>query len=212
MQVISKYQFIIHTSTSNVVRMQNKKKALIKQGMSAESTFWIRILRNIWLRSLAITCSQMIVILITNMMVKMGSSVYSIAILDKSLHNGSFPLPIRVSKNLPATGTQHTASPFQKTKQAASASAAHAHPRGLNQRPSTSPEKSGMESVQVVQATSAAMQTAMRALCRESSAQTPAQVTASEEDIAAATSAAAAVASREGGAYAASGPGAGAEM
>lgn len=108
------------------------------------------------------------------MMVKMGSSVYSIAILDKSLHNGSFPLPIRVSKNLP--------------------------------------EKSGMESVQVVQATSAAMQTAMRALCRESSAQTPAQVTASEEDIAAATSAAAAVASRDGGAYAASGPGAGAEM
>jgi hypothetical protein len=40
----------------------------------------------------------------------------------------------------------------------------------------------------------------MRALWRESSAQTPAQVTASEDEIAAATSAAAAAASREGGA------------
>jgi UDP-N-acetylglucosamine:LPS N-acetylglucosamine transferase len=62
------------------------------------------------------------------------------------------------------------------------------------------PEKSGMERVQVVHATSAARQTAMRALWRERSAQTPAQVTASEDEMAAATSAAAAAASREGGA------------
>lgn len=166
--------------------------------MSAESTFWIRILRNIWLRSLAITCSQMMVILITNMMVKMGSSVYSTAILDKSLHSGSFPLPIRVSKNLPVQH-KHKARPAhfrQPNKQ---------HQRRTRERPqptppSTSPEKSGMERVQAVQATSAARQTAMRALWRESSAQTPAQVTASEDEIAAATSAAAAAASREGGA------------
>lgn len=65
---------------------------------------------------------------------------------------------------------------------------------------SASPEKSGMERVHVEQARSAARQTAMRALWGESSAQTPAQVTASEDEIAAATSAAAAAASREGGA------------
>jgi hypothetical protein len=48
-----------------------------------------------------------------------------------------------------------------------------------------------------VQARSAVRQTAMWALWSESSAQTPAQVTASEDEIVAATSAAA---SREGGA------------
>uniref|UniRef100_A0A0A9FWU1 Uncharacterized protein n=1 Tax=Arundo donax TaxID=35708 RepID=A0A0A9FWU1_ARUDO len=101
--------------------------------------------------------------LITNMMVKMGSSVYSTTIFDRSLHRGSFPFPISVSKNLP--------------------------------------EKRGMERVQVVQARSAARESAMRALCCESRSQTPAQVTAlEEEEIAAATSAAAAAASREGGA------------
>jgi hypothetical protein len=56
-----------------------------------------------------------------------------------------------------------------------------------------------MVSVKVVQAMKVAMQTAMQALCREGNAQTPAQVTASEEDFAVATSAAAVVASREGG-------------
>lgn len=69
-----------------------------------------------------------------------------------------------------------------------------------------------MERVQVVHAMSAATETAMRALCRDRSAQTPGQVTASEEEIAAATSAAAAAASRERDGCVASGPDAGAEM
>jgi hypothetical protein len=55
-----------------------------------------------------------------------------------------------------------------------------------------------MESVQVVQARSAAREMAKRALCCDRRAQTPAQVTASVVEIAAATSAAASAASREG--------------
>jgi hypothetical protein len=55
-----------------------------------------------------------------------------------------------------------------------------------------------MERVQVVHARSAARETAMRALCGDRRAQTPAHVTASEEAMAAATSAAAAAASRAG--------------
>jgi hypothetical protein len=73
------------------------------------------------------------------------------------------------------------------------------------------PEKSGMERVQVVHARSAASEIAKRALCCDKRAQTPAQVTASVVEIAAATSAAASAASREGDWYA-SGPGAGAEI
>lgn len=77
----------------------------------------MRILRNIWLRSLAITCSQMTVMLITNMIVKMGSSVYSTAILDSSLQSGSFPRPISVSKNLPASiASRYISLEIQNTK------------------------------------------------------------------------------------------------
>lgn len=60
------------------------------------------------------------------------------------------------------------------------------------------PEKSGMERVLVVHARSAAREIAKRALCCDRRAQTPAQVMASVEEMAAATSAAASAASKEG--------------
>uniref|UniRef100_A0A0A9EKF5 Uncharacterized protein n=1 Tax=Arundo donax TaxID=35708 RepID=A0A0A9EKF5_ARUDO len=101
----------------------------------------------------------MTVMLITNMMVKMGSSVYSTAILDRSLHRGSLPFPINVSKNLPEKSGMERVQVVQ-ARSAASETAMRA--LCCESRAQTPAQVTASEEEEIAAATSAAAAAASR--------------------------------------------------